>query len=45
MFGLPTSTTLVAFGLPCLIAIALFIWGVRFRAPDDSGAPDDRGPK
>ena len=43
MFGLPFSTTFVAFGVPVLIILALICWGVWFprRDIDDPGAPED----
>ncbi|MEJ2111098.1 MAG: hypothetical protein P8Z37_14545 [Acidobacteriota bacterium] len=34
MFGLPFSTTFVAFGVPFLIVLALVWWGVRFPVYD-----------
>lgn len=37
MFGLPFSTTFVAFGVPLLIVFALLWWGIRFPGRDDDG--------
>jgi hypothetical protein len=34
MFGLPFSTTFVAFGVPVLIVLALIWWGIRFPGND-----------
>ena len=43
MFGLPFSTTFVAFGIPVLIVLALIWWGIRFPRcdVDDPDAPKD----
>jgi hypothetical protein len=43
MFGLPFSTTFVAFGVPVLIILALICWGMWFprRDMDDPDAPED----
>jgi hypothetical protein len=43
MFGLPYSTTFVAFGLPVLIALLLILWGIKFSRleTDDTGTGED----
>ena len=45
MFGLPLSTAIIAFGIPLLLAAALFWWGLRYppkmeRSREDAGDPD-----
>lgn len=35
MFGLPLSTTFVAFGIPILIILGLIWWGIRFPGEDN----------
>ncbi len=43
MFGLPLSTTIIAFGIPVLIAAALVWWGMRDypEDKDSHGASED----
>jgi hypothetical protein len=43
MFGLPLSTTIVAFGIPLLLTAGLFWWGLRFPQKDEErhGKPED----
>jgi len=43
MFGLPFSTTFVAFGVPLLIVFALVWWGIRYPGRDGGrrGIPED----
>jgi len=40
MFGLPLSTTLVAFGIPVLIIAALVWWGMRVSLEESENAQD-----
>ena len=40
MFGLPLSTTIVAFGIPALIIAALIWWGLRFPVQDNEDTQD-----
>ncbi len=40
MFGLPLSTTIVAFGIPVLILVLLIWWGVRFPTGDSADTQD-----
>ena len=40
MFGLPISTTIVAFGIPALIVAALIWWGLRFPVQDRKSTQD-----
>jgi hypothetical protein len=40
MFGLPLSTTIVAFGIPALIIAALIWWGLRFPVKDNESTQD-----
>ena len=43
MFGLPLSTTIVAFGIPVLIIAVLVWWGFRVSIDDSEDAqnPED----
>ena len=40
MFGLPLSTTIVAFGIPLLITALLIVWGMRFPVGDSKDTQD-----
>jgi hypothetical protein len=35
MFGLPLSTTIVAFGIPLLLIAGLFWWGLKFPPKEE----------
>ena len=41
MFGLPLSTTIIAFGIPLLLAAVLFWWGLRYPPKMDQGDAED----
>ena len=45
MFGLPLSTTIIAFGIPLLLIAGLIWWGFRLPQQDEeqSGNPEDPG--
>jgi hypothetical protein len=43
MFGLPPSTTFVAFGIPLLLIIGLLWWGIKFPPKKEEERNGDSG--